>query len=81
VTSARQIYHQVMSAMRVLHKEFIEDPQQVDKKFKPRRPSPNKWKILQEGFPGDQLALENNNVSSEEDARMTCTALQNVLYC
>ncbi|KAF2764269.1 hypothetical protein EJ03DRAFT_33899 [Teratosphaeria nubilosa] len=74
------IYHQMISAMRVLYRDFVEERQQADKKLKPRKPNPNKWKILQNNFSDTNRKLEEQYVSSEKDARMACTALQTVLY-
>ncbi|CAK4033814.1 Hypothetical predicted protein [Lecanosticta acicola] len=85
-----QIYHQVMSAMRVLHYDYVELPKLADKNFKHRNPSPAKWMVLKPplgrfDLRGDQLEnaedpLVQNYVSSEQDARMACTALQNLLW-
>ncbi|EGP85584.1 unnamed protein product [Zymoseptoria tritici ST99CH_1A5] len=86
-----KIFHQVMTAMRVLHHELVEQPREEDKKFKPRKPNPNQWKILH--GPGrdrhgcrmyndtdepDQIV--ENYVSTMEDARLAATALQNLIY-
>ena len=39
-------FHQVMSAMRLLHKGFVEAPKREDRKFKARNPYRGKWQIL-----------------------------------
>ncbi|SMQ52236.1 unnamed protein product [Zymoseptoria tritici ST99CH_3D7] len=70
-----KIFHQVMTAMRVLHHELVEQPREEDKKFKPRKPNPNQWKILH----GPDQIVENY-VSTMEDARLAATALQNLIY-
>lgn len=81
----------MMTAMRLLHRELVEKPQEEDKKFKPRKSNPNQWKILQ--GPGrdrhgsrmynhekEPDRLEENYVSTMEDARLAATALQNLIH-
>ncbi|KJX95393.1 hypothetical protein TI39_contig4116g00014 [Zymoseptoria brevis] len=76
-----KIFHQVMTAMRVLHRELVENPKQRDKNFKPRKFNPNQWRILhgQQGTQPDRLV--ETYVSTMEDARLAATALQNLIYC
>ncbi|KAF7189136.1 hypothetical protein HII31_09558 [Pseudocercospora fuligena] len=83
-TELVRIYHQVMSAMRVLYQDLVEEPKKADKKFKHRNPSPTKWQVLylpQPDYGGKQrYPLEEQYASNAKDARMACTALQNLLY-
>ncbi|KXT14210.1 hypothetical protein AC579_7555 [Pseudocercospora musae] len=83
-TELVRIYHQVMSAMRVLYQDLVEEPKKADKKFKHRNPSPTKWQVLylaQPDYGGRQrYPLEEQYASNAKDARMACTALQNLLY-
>lgn len=89
---SRRIYDQVMGAMRVLHHDLVEAPKAADPKFKHRNPSPAKWMVLKTA-PGptgsytyfhsselDGTPLEQSYASNEKEARMACTALQNLLY-
>lgn len=87
-----RIFHQVMTAMRVLHRDLCEKPKEEDPDFKPRQPNPNQWKILQ--GPGrdnngrrmvgsckeEPDRLEENFVSTMADARVAAMALQNLIH-
>ncbi|KXT06598.1 hypothetical protein AC578_8528 [Pseudocercospora eumusae] len=82
-TELVRIYHQVMSAMRVLYQDLVEEPKKADKKFKHRNPSPTKWQVLYPPDPdheSEKCPLEEQYASNAKDARMACTALQNLLY-
>jgi hypothetical protein len=78
LTSMRRVFHQMLSAMRVLHHELVEVPKEADKDFKPRKPNPNQWRMLH--GPGLRNELEDTFVSTMEDARLAATALQNLIH-
>lgn len=82
-----------MGAMQVLYHDLVEAPKAADPKFKHRNPSPAKWMVLQatacpvggsRSFLSppepDGHHLEQSFASNEKEARMACTALQNLLY-
>lgn len=71
-----------MAVIRAVHRELVEKPSQVDKKYKPRKPSPAKWQLLQTMNHRDDpdARLRELYQSSEQEARMACTALQTLLW-
>lgn len=71
--------------MKVLHYDLGEEPKKEDKAFKARNPSPTRWQVLGNTHvnayrPLMGSPLQENHVSSDQEARMACTALQNLLY-
>lgn len=85
-----------MSAMSLLHDDLVEKPREEDHMFKPRKPNPNQWKILQSprrdcrgrrkmthdfhGSEEESDRLEEDYVSNMADARLAARALQNLRY-
>lgn len=73
--------------MRVLHQDLVEKPKEADKKFKPRNPNPNQWRIMQDnrgfrqyGNEREPDLLEENFVSNMADVRVAAMALQNLIH-
>lgn len=89
--SRARIFHQVMTAMRILHHELVEKPKESDKKFKPRKSNPNQWKTLlgpgrdshgqgMHAYEKGHDRLEEVWVCTAEDAGLAATALQDLIY-
>lgn len=85
-----------MSAMSLLHDDLVEKPREEDHTFKPRKPNPNQWKILQSprrdcrgrrkmthdfhDSEEESDRLEEDYVSNMADARLAARALQNLRH-